>query len=98
MTHDQYLSVYERTRKTSNSVSEAAYVVFKALNREVTYRLEKRVRLLDALKYANTVWQILSQHHSELKPDGFKNLTRAYAEKNEDRQVRSEILKLLEII
>ena len=85
MTLDQYKSIYERERKKSNSVSDAAHVIFKALHREIAYRLEnKKSNLFQALHYANAVWEALADTYGELKPDGFKNMTKLYAEKSGD--------------
>ncbi len=98
MTHEQYISIYERERKKSN-VIEAAHVVFKALHREITYKVEqKNVRLIDALKYANTVWQIIANKHQELKSDGFKNMTMLLAKKNGDAQLEAVFSRLFELL
>lgn len=96
MTHEQYLAIYERERKKSNSVAEAAYTVFRTLHREITYKLSQgKEKPYQAYNYANTVWQIIAAKHSELKPDGFKNMTQLIAEKN-DLHTKPEISQLLD--
>jgi hypothetical protein len=99
MTLEQYKSIYERERKKSSSVPDAAYIIFKALNREIAYRVEhNKSDLFQALNYANAVWEALASNYSELRLDGFKNMTALYAEKSDDSQIKSEIFRLIELL
>jgi hypothetical protein len=99
MTYNQYLTIYERERK-SKSVADASQVIFKALQREIQYRIsEKREPLVKAMYYADTIWQVIATKNPELCSSGFKDMARIHAEQlfTNEREERLRIIKLLDL-